>query len=65
MHEFAQVFNQGDESRHASRAEGSVEKTPAHRGEAFGLLKARCSSVGECQNREAGAGGVSEQEEGD
>jgi hypothetical protein len=26
------------------------------RGEALGLMKARCPSVGECQDREAGVG---------
>jgi hypothetical protein len=28
------------------------------RGEALGLVKARCPSVGECQDREAGVGGL-------
>jgi hypothetical protein len=28
------------------------------RGEAFGLVKALCPSVGECQVREAGVGGI-------
>ena len=28
------------------------------RGEALGLVKALCLSVGECQNREVGVGGL-------
>ena len=28
------------------------------RGESLGLVKARCPSVGECQDREAGVGGL-------
>jgi hypothetical protein len=28
------------------------------RGEALGLAKAQCSSVGDCQDREAGVGGL-------
>jgi hypothetical protein len=28
------------------------------RGEAFSLVKAQCPSVGECQDREAGVGGL-------
>ena len=28
------------------------------RGEALGLVKALCPSVGECQDREAGVGGL-------
>jgi hypothetical protein len=28
------------------------------RGEALGLVKAQCPSVGECQDREAGVGGL-------
>ena len=28
------------------------------RGEALGVVKARCPSVGECQDREAGVGGL-------
>ena len=28
------------------------------RGEALGLVKALCPSVGECQDREAGGGGL-------
>jgi hypothetical protein len=28
------------------------------RGEVFGLVKVLCPSVGECQNREAGVGGL-------
>jgi hypothetical protein len=27
-------------------------------GEALGLVKARCLSIGECQNREVGVGGL-------
>jgi hypothetical protein len=27
-------------------------------GEALGLVKAQCASVGECQDREAGVGGL-------
>jgi hypothetical protein len=32
-------------------------------GEALGPVKARCPSVGECQDRKAGVGGLGEQGE--
>jgi hypothetical protein len=35
------------------------------RGNAFGLVKAPCLSLGECQDREVGVGGFSEQKDGD
>ena len=35
------------------------------RGEALGLVKARCPSVGECQDRDAGVGGLVNSGRGD
>ena len=35
------------------------------RGEALGLVKAQCPGVGECQDREAGVGGLVSREKGD
>jgi hypothetical protein len=35
-----------------------VSVTPSMGGEALGPVKALCSSVGECQDREAGVGGL-------
>ena len=35
------------------------------RGEALGLVKARCPSIGECQDREAGVGGLMSRRRGD
>jgi hypothetical protein len=35
------------------------------RGEAFSLVKAQCPSVGECQDREAGVGGLVRRGRGD
>ena len=35
------------------------------RGEALGTVKGLCSSVGECQDREAGVGGLVSRPKGD
>jgi hypothetical protein len=34
------------------------------KGEALGLVKAQCHSVGECQDRQAGVGGLVSKERG-
>jgi hypothetical protein len=42
-----------------------VDRKRRKRGVALGLVKARCPSVGECQDREVEVGGLVSKERGD